>query len=102
MAGLGEANRPSTAQGDPDMPPMLSELAQRNLEEGTASMRAAWQAAVKIALGSDMSLAAGLEIQLMVHHGLSPGQRLVAATRTACEAMGRDEPISTVTDGKLA
>ena len=37
-------------------------------------MRAARQAGVKIALGSDMSLATGLEIQRMVHHGLTAGR----------------------------
>ena len=37
-------------------------------------MRAARQAGVKIALGSDMSLAIGLEIQRMVHHGLTPAR----------------------------
>jgi imidazolonepropionase-like amidohydrolase len=65
-------------------------------------MRAARQAGVKIALGSDVSLAAGLEIQRMVHHGLTPAQALVAATRTAAEALGLDEHIGTVTAGKLA
>src|SRR5260370_16420911 len=102
MAGLGEANRPSTAQGDPDMPPVLSELAQHNLEQGAASMRAARQAGVKIALGSDVSLAVGLEIQRMVHHGLTAAQALVAATKTAAEALDLDEHIGTVTEGKLA
>ena len=102
MAGLGEAIDPSAANADPDMPPMLSELAQRNLDEGAASMRAARQAGVKIALGSDMSLAAGLEIQRMVHHGLTPGQALVAATKTAAEALDLDAHIGTVTEGKLA
>ena len=102
MAGLGEAIDPSAADADPDMPPMLSELAQRNLDEGAASMRAARQAGVKIALGSDMSLATGLEIQRMVHHGLTPGQALVAATKTAAEALDLDEHIGTVTEGKLA
>ena len=57
MAGLGEAVDPATAQADPEMPPVLAELAQHNLREGAASMRAARQAGVKIALGSDMSLA---------------------------------------------
>ena len=102
MAGLGEAIDPATAQADPEMPPVLAELAQRNLQEGAASMRAARQAGVKIALGSDMSLATGLEIQRMVHHGLSPGQALVAATKTAAEALDLDEYIGTVTEGKLA
>jgi imidazolonepropionase-like amidohydrolase len=69
--------------------------------EGAASMRAARQAGVKIALGSDMSLAAGLEIQRMVHHGLTPGQALAAATKTAAEALDLDEHIGTATEGKL-
>ena len=102
MAGLGEVVDPAAAHADPEMPPVLAELAQHNLREGAASMRAARQAGVKIALGSDMSLATGLEIQRMVHHGLTPGQALVAATKTAAEALDLDEHIGTVTQGKLA
>ena len=81
---------------------MLTGLARHNLEQGAASMRAARQAGVPIALGSDVSLATGLEIQRMVHHGLTPGEALVAATRTAAEALGLGEHIGTVTEGKLA
>ena len=102
MAGLGEVVDQATAHAEPEMPPVLAELAQRNLREGAASMRAARQAGVKIALGSDMSLATGLEIQRMVHHGLTPGQALVAATKTAAEALDLDEHIGTVAQGKLA
>ena len=102
MAGLGEAVDPATVQSDPEMPPVLSELAKHNLVQGAATMRAARQAGVKIALGSDMSLAVGLEIQRMVHHGLSPAQALVAATKTAAEALDLDEHIGTVAEGKLA
>jgi len=102
MAGLDEAIDPATAQAGPEMPPMLSELAERNLAEGAATMRAARQAGVKIALGSDMSLAVGLEIQRMVHHGLTPAEVLVAATSTAAQALGLDEHIGTVASGKLA
>jgi imidazolonepropionase-like amidohydrolase len=102
MAGLGEAIDPATVQAHPDMPPVLAELAERNLAEGAASMRAAQQAGVKIALGSDMSLAVGLEIQRMVHQGLTPAQVLVAATSTAAQALALDELVGTVTTGKLA
>jgi imidazolonepropionase-like amidohydrolase len=102
MAGLGEVVDPATAQADPEMPPMLVELAQYNLREGSASMVAARQAGVKIALGSDTSLAVGLELQRMVHHGLTPAQALVAATGTAAEALGLAKHIGTVTEGKLA
>jgi imidazolonepropionase-like amidohydrolase len=38
----------------------------------------------------------------MVHHGLTPGQALVAATKTAAEALDLDDHIGTVTEGKLA
>ena len=84
------------------MPPVLTELAERNLREGAASMRAARDAGVKIALGSDMSLATGLEIQRMVQHGLTPAQALVAATSAAAQALDLAEHIGTVAEGKLA
>jgi len=102
MAGLGEVVDPAAAQAEPEMPPVLAELAERNLREGAASMRAARDAGVKIALGSDMSLATGLEIQRMVQHGLTPGQALVAATSTAAQALDLAEHIGTVAEGKLA
>jgi imidazolonepropionase-like amidohydrolase len=112
MAGLGETVDPTAGPGeplgaeaahaDPGMPPVLTELAQYNLEQGAASMRAARQAGVPIALGSDVRLATGLEIQRMVHHGLTPAEALVAATRTAAEALGLGEHIGTVAEGKLA
>jgi imidazolonepropionase-like amidohydrolase len=103
MAGLGEdVIDPAQGQAQPDMPPVLVELAQRNLTEGAATMRAARRAGVKIALGSDTSLAVGLEIQRMVHHGLTSDEALVAATKTAAEALALDEHIGTVAEGKLA
>ena len=90
---------PASAHADPGMPPMLTKLAWHNLEQGAASMRAARLAGVPIALGSDVSLATGLEIQRMVHHGLTPAEALVAATRTAAEALGLGEHVGTVAEG---
>jgi len=81
---------------------MLAELARHNLAEGTATMRAARQAGVKIALGSDVSQGVGLEIQRMVHHGLSPAEALIAATKTAAEALGLADYVGTAEEGKLA
>jgi len=101
-AGPGEALDPEAPHADPGMPPVLTELARHNLVQGAASMRAARQAGVKIALGSDVSLATGLEIQRMVQHGLTPAQALVAATGTAAEALGLAEHVGTVTEGRLA
>jgi imidazolonepropionase-like amidohydrolase len=102
MAGFGDVIDPADAEPSPDMPPVLAELAVRNLEEGAATMRAASKAGVKIALGSDMSLATGLEVQRMIHHGLTPADVLVAATSTAAEALGLADYIGTIAEGKLA
>ncbi|HXL91245.1 MAG TPA: amidohydrolase family protein [Streptosporangiaceae bacterium] len=102
MAGLGEVIDPAEAEPAPDMPPVLAELAVRNLEEGAATMRAARDLGVKIALGSDMSLATALEYQRMIFHGLTPGQTLTAATRTAAEALALGDQLGTIEEGKLA
>ena len=102
MAGLGEAIDPAGAQRAPEMPPALADLADLNMYHGTASMRAARDAGVKIALGSDMPVCVGLEIQRMIFHGLTPAQALVAATSTAAQALGLGEQIGTVEEGKLA
>ena len=104
MAGLGEVVEvgPENTDAAPEMPPVLAELAMRNLREGAASLLAARRAGVKIALGSDTSLAVGLEIRRMVQHGLTAAEALTAATKTAAEALGLDEYIGTVSTGKLA
>jgi len=102
MAGLGDAIDPAAAQRAPQMPPGLVELADQNLDNGAASMRAARDAGVKIALGSDMEAAVALELQRMIFHGLTAGQALVAATSTAARALGLGEHIGTVEEGKLA
>jgi len=102
MAGLGDAVDPATAERVPEMPPELVDLADQNLENGAASMRAARAAGVKIALGSDMEVAVALEVQRMIFHGLTPGEALVAATGTAAQALELGEHVGTVKEGKLA
>jgi imidazolonepropionase-like amidohydrolase len=101
MAGMGEVVDPSDAVLDPEMPPVLVELANHNLEQGVLTMRAAAQAGVTIALGSDAHTA-GLEIVRMVHHGLPPTAALLAATKGAASALGLSEYIGTVQEGMLA
>ena len=102
MAGLGDAVDPATAERVPEMPPELVDLADQNLDNGAASMRAARDAGVKIALGSDMEVAVAQEVQRMIFHGLTPGETLVAATRTAAQALGLGEHVGTIEEGKLA
>jgi imidazolonepropionase-like amidohydrolase len=103
MAGYGDVIDPADADPRPGMPPMLAELAVRNVRDGAATLRAASQAGVKIAMGSDdIRPAAGLEIQRMIHHGLTPVQALVSATKTAAEALALDDVIGTIAEGKVA
>jgi len=102
MAGLGDVVDPAKAERTPEMPPELVDLADQNLEHGTASMRAARDAGVKIALGSDMEVSVALEVQRMIFHGMTPGETLAAATSTAAQALGLADHVGTVAEGKLA
>jgi imidazolonepropionase-like amidohydrolase len=106
MGGLGEAIDPAAAAVDAQMLPSIVELAHHNLEQGTLSMRAAREAGVRIALGSDREGVSGedtaLELARMVHHGLSATEALRSATAIAAEAIGLGDHIGTVTPGKLA
>ena len=102
MAGLGDAGAGAWAEGAAEMTPMLAGLARRNIDEGAATLRAARDAGVKIALGSDVSLGTGAEVQQMIQHGLTPAEALTAATSTAAQALGLAEHIGTVHEGKLA
>ena len=79
---------------------MLSGLARYNLGEGAATMRAA-------RLGGREDRArqrrepghrAGDPADGV--RGLTPAEALIAATRTAAEALGLDEHIGTVTEGR--
>ena len=69
-------------------------------------MRAARQAGVRIALGSDRNGVSGddtaLELLRMVHHGLTSAEALVSATSIAAEAIGLQDHIGTITPGRLA
>jgi imidazolonepropionase-like amidohydrolase len=106
MAGLGEVIDPRDAPVDADMLPSLVELADHNLKQGALTLRAAQQAGVRIALGSDRNGVSGpdtaLELVRMIHHGLSSELALLSATSIAAEAIGLQEQIGTVQPGRLA
>lgn len=106
MGGLGDAVDPATASIDPQMLPSIVQLAHYNLEQGSASLRAARDAGVSIALGSDNDGVSGddtaLELVRMVHHGLDAPAALHAATGAAARAIGLDDRIGRVAPGKLA
>ncbi len=102
MAGYGsDVIDPDGAEAGPDLTPMLAELAEHNLREGTKSMRVARDAGVTIALGSD-GTDVSIELRRMIHHGLTPVEAFVAATRNAADAMGIGDQVGTIEPGKLA
>lgn len=106
MGGLGDVIDPAGGRVEPEMLPSIVELAHYNLDQGTRSLRAARDAGVKIALGSDRGGVSGddtaLELVRMIHHGLTPADALRSATSTAAEAIDLHEHIGTIEAGKLA
>jgi imidazolonepropionase-like amidohydrolase len=106
MGGFGDVVDPTRATIEPHMLPSIVELAHHNLEQGTLSMRAAREAGVKIALGSDRSGVSGddtaLELMRMIHHGLTAPEALRSATSIAAEATGLADHIGAIAPGRLA
>ena len=106
MGGFGDVVDPASATIDAHMLPSIVELAHHNLAQGTLSMRAARQAGVRIALGSDRNGVSGddtaLELVRMVHHGLTSVEALQSATAIAAEAIGLADHIGTIAAGRLA
>lgn len=70
------------------------------------SVRRAVEAGVRIAMGTDAPLYPHgenlLELELLVEHGLNPGDALHAATLSAAELMGLDATLGSLTPGKRA
>ena len=106
MGGLGDAIDPGGAEPDAQMLPSIVELAHHNLEQGALSLRAARDAGVKIALGSDRDGVSGndvaLELLRMIQHGLTPEDALSSATHVAAQGLGLEQYIGTIAPGKLA
>jgi imidazolonepropionase-like amidohydrolase len=78
---------------------------RRNIIETEQTIRAALSAGTPIALGADDWQARGgawLEILRLIHHGLPARTALVAATSAAAFALGLQEILGTVEEGKLA
>jgi len=78
------------------------------MESHWASFRAALQAGVKIAMGTDAATPFNyhgknaFELQLMVEAGMPEMQAILAATKVAAELMGWEDRVGTVEAGKYA
>jgi imidazolonepropionase-like amidohydrolase len=100
VAGLdGERGKPAETWS-----PLLVELANHNLEQADATLKAAREAGVAIALGHDWNpfYESARELERMVHHGLTAAEAVVAATATAAAALGLGDELGTVAPGRLA
>jgi len=74
----------------------------------TKNFTKAYQAGVKIAMGTDMGTPFSKhgenakELELMVNNGMSPMDAIMSTTRVASEAIGLEKSIGTLEKGKLA
>lgn len=96
-------------QGEADptaMPPWAVEKSRQVIADHQASFRAAHQAGVKIAMGTDSGVGPhgqnAEELTLMVENGLTPMEALVTTTSRAARLLKMDRDVGTVEAGKLA
>lgn len=95
------------AEADPAaIPPYAQRKAKEVVADHQRSFRMAAELGVRIAMGTDTGVGPhgtnAEEIALMVEHGLSPMQAIVAATRTAAECARVDRLVGTLEPGKRA
>ena len=76
------------------------------IEAHSQSFRKAVEAGVKIAMGTDSGVGRhgenGQELQLMVEHGMTPIQAIVASTSEAARLLRLEDSLGTLEVGKLA
>jgi len=80
---------------------------EKDVEANIASFKKAAAAGVKIACGTDIMYKSdhgdnARELELMVRHGFTPMQAIVAATKISAEACRIDDKVGTLKPGKLA
>jgi len=95
-----------SSEKDDRMTPYAVEKSREVIEAHRESIAKAYQAGVKIAMGTDagvMPHGTNLrELGLMCDIGMSPMEALIATTKTAAECLGWEDQIGTLEKGKLA
>ncbi|HEU5379466.1 MAG TPA: amidohydrolase family protein [Ktedonobacteraceae bacterium] len=91
----------------PDLlPPVMAAKAASVVDAHQRSFRLAVEAGVKVAMGTDSGVgkhgANGRELQLMVEHGMTPMQSILASTSSAARLLHLDSELGTLEVGKLA
>jgi imidazolonepropionase-like amidohydrolase len=88
------------------MPEWGVKKAQESLEAHKESIAKAYQAGVKIAMGTDAGVMAHgtnlRELSLMNEIGMTPMETIVATTKVAAQCLGWEDKVGTLEAGKLA
>jgi imidazolonepropionase-like amidohydrolase len=88
------------------LPPVMVEKARKTIERHQASVRAAIENGVTIAMGTDAGVGAhgenGRELALMCQAGMAPMQAIEATTRVPAEVLRKQDRLGTLAAGKLA
>ena len=84
--------------------PLLVDLGKHNVEQAQLTLVAAREAGVTLAMGYDSSplRTATNELLELIEFGLTAGEALAAATSGSAYALGLDDQIGTIEQGKLA
>jgi imidazolonepropionase-like amidohydrolase len=95
------------AENDPaSIPESMVQKARDTVERHAASFRAAVEAGVDIAMGTDSGVGDhgrnGQELALMAARGMTPMQAILASTRTPARILGLADRLGTLEAGKLA
>ncbi len=95
------------AEAAGSMPAWALDKVREMIEAHRESIRNAYRAGVKIAMGTDAGIVPHgtnlRELGLMCEHlGMTPMESIVATTRTAAECLGWEDRIGTIEPGKLA
>ena len=94
--------------GKGELPDWMVEKAIETWEDKKKNFKMYLQKGIKISFGSDCGVPFlkqgdnAVELSVFVELGMSPMQAIVAATKTASEAIGIEDKVGTLEEGKLA
>lgn len=94
------------SEANESMPAYAVDKAKEVMEIHQQSVARAYEAGVKIAMGTDAGVMAHgtnlRELALMCDIGMSPMEAILASTKIAAECLGWEDRIGTIAEGKLA
>lgn len=94
------------SEANESMPAYAVDKAKEVMEIHQQSVARAYEAGVKIAMGTDAGVMAHgtnlRELELMCDIGMSPMEAILASTKIAAECLGWEDRIGTIAEGKLA